>query len=253
MADFLNREWLLDVALGRIDGFSGVTLTGTTFSMGTNLMSVWDETDALIDFDLQTSAATVKVSSTDADDTSAGDGARTVAVIGLDAAGNAQSETVTMDGQTEVPTIATWSAIDKCIVLTAGGSGHNEGVIWVGNGLVTTGKPATKYVLVDAALNISHTLVYTVPTAKTACVVAASISSSDIDKGYTIQLCLTPPGGLTIAGNIRGLAGGNDLDLKPLFGPLMSAGTIFTAQAIAKQGSSGNLAVVTEILLIDDA
>jgi hypothetical protein len=253
MSFYPNRNWLLDVALGEVPGFSAKILTGVTFSMGTSWMSLWDETDALIDLGLQTTPSTVKVASTDVDDTdTTGSGARTVTIYGLDASGNLQEEVIALTGQTEVTSSSVWSAIHEAIVQTAGASNFNEGGIWVGNGAFVTGVPATKYLLVDPEMNISHTLVYTVPAGKRAMVVTANLSSSDLDKGYTVRLCVKPPTGLPLYSNLRGMAGGNNLNLEPKFGPVMSAGTTFTAQAKAEQGTGGNLAVVTEVLLIDD-
>jgi len=63
------------------------------------------------------------------DDAAAGTGARTVFIEGIGADGKEQTETVTLNGTTDVPTTKTWLAINRMVVLTAGTGGKNAGVI----------------------------------------------------------------------------------------------------------------------------
>lgn len=251
MTYITNKDYLLEVASNRVAGFSGVVVSGVTFSMGVNWMSIWDSTDETIDLGLQASASTVKVASTDANDASAGTGAQTILLVGLDELGVDQIETVSLNGQTEVTTVSLWSSIHVVRVMSVGSTGTNEGTIWVGNGVFTSGVPATKYLLVDVGLNISHTYIYTVPANKQARIVSGNMSSSDLSKGYTIRLCIIEPGKPVFHGNVRGMAGGNNLSLMPRFTPALPAGTILTLQAKAEQGTGGNFAAVTELLLED--
>ena len=76
-----------------------------------------------------TSAEAVYISSTDANDTSAGTGARTVKVFGLDANWELQEETVILNGQTQVRVGAslTWIRIFRAFVVTVGSGGTAAG------------------------------------------------------------------------------------------------------------------------------
>jgi len=112
--------------------------------------------------------AVVGVASTDnTNDNAAGTGALTVSVSGLDASGNAATESVTMTGQTAVNTIATFSAVHELLVLTTGGNNANTGTIYVGTGTFTAGVPAVRMASMEIGSNISSTGYYVVPTGKT--------------------------------------------------------------------------------------
>ena len=81
-----------------------------------------------------TAATALLVSSTSANDTSAGTGARTVTITGLSAAWAEVSETVTMSGTSKVATTQTFLRVNSVDVATQGATGHNEGTILVEHG-----------------------------------------------------------------------------------------------------------------------
>jgi len=91
------------------------------------------------------SASILKVSSSSTADDSAGTGARTVQLYGLDANYNEINETVTLDGQTAVNTTNSFLRINRMVVRSAGTGEKNAGVIYAGAGTVTAGVPANKY------------------------------------------------------------------------------------------------------------
>jgi hypothetical protein len=248
-----NRDWILDVVLGNITGFSGVRLTGTTFNLGEQWMSLWDSTDNQISFDLQTTPSVVKVSSVSTDDYMiTGTGAWVVLIEGLDAAGALQTETIELRAQTAVISTKTWSAINRALVVAAGTGGFNAGRIWIGNGTVNFGIPAVKYMLVDAGTNISHTFVYTIPANKRGYAIAGNLSASDM-KRYTMRTGIKMPGGLWYYGAIREMSGDKAMiDYFPHhFGTILTAGTIFTVHAKSDKDTKGNLAATTDLLLED--
>jgi hypothetical protein len=74
-------------------------------------------------------AQTLELVSLSANDTSAGTGARTVFVEGLDSVLAEQTETVTLNGLTPVAIPGTWTAINRMYIVTAGTTGKNEGSI----------------------------------------------------------------------------------------------------------------------------
>lgn len=81
------------------------------------------------DFVPPASAAVVNFVSSDAADASAGTGARTIKVYGLDANYAEIEETLTLNGTTPVPTARTYIMVNKVTVETAGTGGVNAGTL----------------------------------------------------------------------------------------------------------------------------
>ncbi len=134
---------------------------------------------------LAASAAAVAVASSDnTNDNSAGTGALTVRIIGLDANGVAQTVDETMNGTTAVTTTETWSAVTQVLTLTSGSNNANTGTIWVGTGSFTSGVPAVRMLSMQIGQNISLSAYYVVPAGKTAYlrqfVAAIGTSNKDI-------------------------------------------------------------------------
>ena len=114
------------------------------------------------------SAATVmKVSSSSANDTAAGTGARTIFVQGLDGDYNEAEEIVTLNGQTAVNTTTSFLRVNRAYVLTAGSGGTAAGNIYVGVGTVTAGVPATIYAQITLGENQTLMGLWTVPAGYT--------------------------------------------------------------------------------------
>lgn len=114
------------------------------------------------------SAATVmKVSSSSANDTAAGTGARTILVQGLDGDYNEVEEIVTLNGQTAVNTTTSFLRVNRAYVLTAGSGGTAAGNIYVGVGTVTAGVPATIYAQIILGENQTLMGLWTVPAGYT--------------------------------------------------------------------------------------
>lgn len=112
--------------------------------------------------------AVVSIASTDnTNDTGGGTGALTVRVIGLDASGDAQFETVTTTGTTKANTVNTYSTVFQLLVLTTGSNNSNTGIIWCGTGTFTAGVPAVRMLSMTIGFNISLSAYYVVPNGKT--------------------------------------------------------------------------------------
>ena len=119
----------------------------------------------------------MKVSSTSTLDTSAGVGARTISILGINSTGNEVSETVTLNGQTAVNTIHTYTEIQSALVTSVGSATHNEGNISIGTGTVTGGVPAVIYGHILATENASLMGHFTIPAGYTGYLISGSISS----------------------------------------------------------------------------
>jgi len=125
------------------------------------------------------SAATVlKVSSSSANDTSAGTGARTVELFGLDADYDEINEIVTLNGQTAVNTTQSFLRVYRMIVRSAGTGGTNAGVIYAGTGTVTAGVPANKYATVAVGDGQSLMALWTVPRGYTAYLFQTNVTAA---------------------------------------------------------------------------
>lgn len=174
----------LQVSRGQIQGHRNVTVFGFNPDVDTTQVSVWP-LPSLITFPAV--AIQMTVSSTSANDTSAGTGARTVVVQGLDANYNEVTETVTMNGQTAVTMTAALLRVNYAYVATAGSGNSAAGDIYIGTGTVTAGVPATTYDIIKFDYNNTTTGSYTVPAGYTAYVSQGLFSSGQAGGSNQVQ------------------------------------------------------------------
>lgn len=160
----LYEPFELQVSRGQISFHRNVTVFGFNPDVDTTQVSVWP-LPSLITF--PASALQMTVSSSSANDTAAGTGARTVVVQGLDANYNEVTETVTMNGQTAVTMTASLLRVNYAYVVTAGSGNSAAGNIYIGTGTVTSGVPATVYDIIKLDYNNTTTGSYTVPAGYT--------------------------------------------------------------------------------------
>ena len=165
----LVSDYNLEVLKGNVAGHAMVPILGHTETLTTTKITV---ASALTTTDIDQSGihatpAKVKVASSSTDDDAGGTGLLTLLLIGLDADGVAQTETIVMDGQTEVESVKLYSAINGFRGLSAGGGGSNAGTIYVGVGTFTLGVPTTFYFTGEINTNKGTTAYYTVPAGKT--------------------------------------------------------------------------------------
>ena len=132
------------------------------------------------------SPSILTVSSTSANDTSAGTGARTVYILGINSTGGEVFETVILNGQTAVNTTHTYTEIQSLRVLTAGTGLKNAGNIHVGFGTVTAGVPVTTYGHILAGENQSLMGHITIPLGYTGYLVSGNVSTGATQAGKVI-------------------------------------------------------------------
>ena len=159
-----HEPFELQVSRGQIPGHRSVVVFGYNPDVDTARVTVWPYTGIL---PLPAAALQMKVSSSSANDTAAGTGARTVFVAGLDANYNEISEIVTLNGQTAVLTTQFFLHINNAYVATAGSGLSAAGDIYFGEGTVTAGVPATVYDLIKFDYNQRITGSYTIPAGYT--------------------------------------------------------------------------------------
>jgi hypothetical protein len=183
----VNREleFYLDVATGNIAGVSNISKFGYNPSIGTTTFeSIWEGSNA---YPWQTVADQLEVLSSSANDTSAGTGARTVELQGLDSSWNLLSETVTMNGTTAVTTTGSFLRIFRARVVTAGSNLINAGDITIRDQDTST----TRAIITNSpGKSMGQTLmaIYTVPAGKTAYVININFSSGkDLEQEYRLM------------------------------------------------------------------
>lgn len=156
----VDTDLLLEIS-GGAAGFNQVNKFGHNSNVGnSNFEDVW-ETGGTIQW--PTSAQTYDIVSDDTNDTSAGTGARTVEIEGLDGSYVEQSETVTLNGTTPVTTVNSYLRVFRGKVMTAGSGGENAGSL-------TATQNVSGYVAWTIVPTANQSLVaaYTVPAGKTA-------------------------------------------------------------------------------------
>lgn len=175
----------LQVAQGTIEGYSNVSKFGRNPTVGSSdYESIWEGSNA---YPWQTVADQLEVLSSSANDTSAGTGARTVELQGLDSSWNVLTETITMNGTAAVTTTGSFLRIFRARVVTAGTSLRNEGDITIRDQDTST----TRALITDGTTSgMGQTLmaVYTVPAGKTAYLINFDFSSAkDQEQRYRLM------------------------------------------------------------------
>jgi len=237
----------LQVSRGQIAGHRALTVFGYNADIDTAEETVWPDGGIA---PRPAAALQMKVSSSDANDASAGTGARTVVVAGLDANYNEITEVVTLNGQTAVTTTASFLRVNSLTVATAGSGLANAGVIYIGTGVVTAGVPATIYNLIAVGYNVTTSALYTVPANYTAYVLAGGVTAAQVGgtNPITAKLVTTPASGIRYAAAVTTLNNGvNDyMFVAPI---VVAEKTDLEATAIGK-GSNNEVSAFFNLILI---
>ena len=152
----------IEISGGLFEGYTVLNKWGRNSDIDTGTEDVW-EVGGLYTGQPTGSAETIQVFSASANDTSAGTGARTIRISGLDANNNEQSETLTLNGTTAVASSNTYNRVFRGEVITAGSGGSNAGVITCRHSTTT----ANVFFGILAGNNQTSVAAYTVPVSKT--------------------------------------------------------------------------------------
>lgn len=174
----------LQVARGQIVGHRAITVFGFNPDVDTTEVSVWPLPSKIPQ---ATAALQMSVSSTNANDTAAGTGARTIVVQGLDGNYDEITETVTLNGQNAVLTAASFLHINYMYVASTGSTKSAAGDIYIGTGVVTAGVPATTYNIIKFNYNDTITGCYTVPAGHTAYVMQGRFTAGQAVGSTAVQ------------------------------------------------------------------
>lgn len=193
--DQRTEPFELQVARGLVQGHKTLFKFGNNPDSNGSLETVWSHSSLYV---YPTAATVMKVSSTSADDNGTGTGARTVLVAGLDANYNEASETVTLTGQTPVLTTTVFIRVFRSYVVSAGSGGTAAGTIYVGDGTVTAGVPATVYAEIPLGENQTLMAMWTVPAGYTFYMYRGSFSAASNNAAQYVlgKFMVRPLGGV---------------------------------------------------------
>lgn len=177
----------LSLARGVIKGHSAVLKFGRNTDVDTAANEdIWDGGGVWVP---PTAARIHNLASTDATDDDGDDGARTVEVFGLDANFLEISETVTLNGVSNVSTVNSYTRIHRMKVKTAGVDGQNNGTI-----AATAVTDATVTAQISIGQNQTLMAIYTILAGKTGYMVSffANMNRSNSTGSADIRLLIRP-------------------------------------------------------------
>lgn len=164
------------------EGASNIIIFGAAPAVTTSYVNVWGLSSGGSYVQL-TSGVAMEVLSSSANDASAGTGARTIKIVGLDGNYAQFSETVTLNGVTPVSLVKTSViAINSITVLTAGSAGTNQGRIDVRTISGSIVKSCVRSAADSAGL--SHDFIYTVPAGFYAKLKRCEVFIAGVTAGY---------------------------------------------------------------------
>lgn len=178
-----NEPFELQVSRGQVAWHRPVIVFGFNSDVDTAVETVWPAGGIL---SYPATALQMSVSSSNANDTESGTGARTVYIAGLDASYNEISEIIALDGQTGVTTQNSYLRINEAYVVSAGSGNSAAGSIYIGTGALNAGVPATIYDIIAFDYNKRVTGSYTVPAGYTGYIVQGLFSAGQISGSTSI-------------------------------------------------------------------
>ena len=154
----------LAISRGHSQGYRTLYKFGYNPDVDTQEETVWGNAGDYIWLD---SAVTMFISSTSANDSGTGIGARTILIQGLDEDYNEIEETITLNGQTQVATQLSYLRVYRSFVTLAGSNEGTSGVIYIGSSGATGGVPNSSVYASISVGNQTQIAAYTVPAGYT--------------------------------------------------------------------------------------
>ena len=195
---FLKRHQIpesLLVGEAEITGLSKERPFGYQKAVGITAVPVWDIVGAM---NYLSAASTLNLSSSSTADTSAGTGARTVEVKGLDTNYALVTEVVIMDGQSAVAMATDLIRVHSVRVLTVGSGLNNAGDIYVSTGALTAGVPNNaNQIYAKMLVGNSKTLMgsFTVPSGHRAYIIGGGFTTQGSSNTVEVTLSIRRFGG----------------------------------------------------------
>jgi hypothetical protein len=189
-----SADFLTQVARGKVDGASQVNIFAYSKNVPNTFYTLWENTGTT-QYAFPASAVVMTLASTSASDNTQA----TVLISGLDSTWALQTETVTLNGTTNVNTAKSFLRINS-MILTSPGTGQtsNVGVITAKNGGIT-------YAQINAGIGRNQAALYSVPNGYTLYLYSINAFNGDASAGnflnYQVKStnnALTNPVTLTI-------------------------------------------------------
>jgi len=238
----------LTIARGLIEGMSHVNKFGRNSDVDSGAEDLWAQGGLYVQ---ATAASVVNFASSSALDTAAGTGARTVTITGIDGSNNEVSETITLLGTTNVPTLNSYIFISRALVTTAGSGSANAGTI----AGTATGGGTPLLITIAIGINQSQLGLYLIPTGKTGYITnwGSSFYSATAGAQVEVRLLVKPSGGVfNMKDNLNLFAGGATAFSKskqpPIKCPALSLIKMQVVTVNANNDVSGNF----DLVLVDN-
>jgi hypothetical protein len=186
-----NKDFYLEVAKGNVANHISINLFGRNTDIDSaSAEDVWPHGG---DWTAPTTNRLHNIASSDANDTSAGTGARTVLVTGLNGSYAVTSESITLNGVANVSTTNSYVFISEIKVTSAG-----SGLVNAGNITATAQTDATVSCSVTIGKNKSAMGIYQVPAGYTAYLsyYQAGFQNSTGGAYCDVELLSKPDGGV---------------------------------------------------------
>lgn len=256
MAYISTKEFLIEVAKGKVPGHSVLTIFGENDAIGTSITPVTSSGT----YETPSAVQALDIVSSDANDTALGTGGRKVIVQGVDAVGDSLIEEVTMNGLTPVTLSASFLRVFNVEVSESGSYASATApshlgtiTLFVSGGGTTW---ATIGVTAGLGLGQSKIGVFTVPTGLTAYVLSLSFSV-DTNKAVNlfflkredILITSAPFGVMSMQGLLKAATGIGVFPKKAF--TEYKENTDIGFMASVASGTS-DVSVVFELLLIDN-
>lgn len=187
----LDEPFGLQVSRGQIEGHQTIQVFGYNPDLDQTEESVWPDGGTVPH---PTAASVLKISSSSANDTAEGTGARTVYIAGVDGDFDEVGEFVTLNGQTAVNTVNSYLYVNQLYVASLGSGAANAGDINVGTGTVTGGVPAVLYDLIATGFNQRTTAHYCVPAGYTGYLAKGVITAGQLSGSTSVTAFLKQHG-----------------------------------------------------------
>ena len=173
---FSVSDPLLEISFERVSGYETITIEGENMSIASLAPSdIWSHTGELQYLSI---AETMNISSTVAEDTIAGIGMRTILISGLDDNYNQISETVEMNGTTDVLTNNAYLRVYSITGVDSGAELKNVGII-----SVISSSSVTVQSIMPVGMSVSKNSHFTVPAGKQFVIVGAELNATKLSGG----------------------------------------------------------------------
>jgi len=167
-----SADFMTQVARGKVVGASQVNIFAYSENVKTTYFTLWEETGTT-QYAFPASAVVMTLASTSASDNTQA----TVLIAGLDTNWDIQTETVTLNGTTNVNTTKSFRRINSMILTSPGTSQTtNIGVITAKNGGVT-------YAQINAGIGRNQAAIYSVPNGYTLYLYSINAFNGDASSG----------------------------------------------------------------------